>query len=112
MPYAVWPSLFLLEAFDRGRQFRYKVVGTRIVQTLGLDVTGALAPAWCWSEDADTAVETYRMVAETGEPDLMMGRVHDRRYLDYTCLALPLAGDNGQTTHILGAVDFYTLPAD
>jgi hypothetical protein len=26
MPYAVWPSLFLLEARDRGRQFRYKVV--------------------------------------------------------------------------------------
>lgn len=112
MPYAVWPSLFLLEAFDRGRQFRYKVVGTRIAQTLGYDVTGALAPAWCCSEDADMAEETYRLVTMTRQPDLMMSRVHDRRFLGYTRLALPLAGDNGQTTHILGAVDFYTLPVD
>lgn len=108
MPSAVWPSLFMLEVFDRGQQFRYKVVGTEIVQNLDRDVTAERVPAWACASDADGVLESYRCVVRTREPILKRGRLPHRQHRGYTYLALPLAGDNDQVTHILGAVDFYT----
>jgi hypothetical protein len=108
MPPAVWPILFMLEVFDRGQQFRYKVVGTEIVQNLDRDVTAERVPAWACPSDADRVLESYRHVVRSGEPVLASGRVPHRPHRGYTYLALPLKGDNEQVTHILGAVDFYT----
>jgi hypothetical protein len=109
MPPAVWPSLFMLDVFDRGQQFRYKVVGTEIVQNLDRDVTAERVPAWACPCDAARVLESYRHVVRSREPVLTSGRLPHRPYRGYTYLAVPLTGDNEQVTHILGAVDFYTV---
>jgi hypothetical protein len=75
MPSAAWPNLFMLEVFDRGQQFRYKVVGTEIVQNLERDVTAERVPAWACPSAADRVLDSYHRVVDTREPVLELGRL-------------------------------------
>lgn len=81
---------------DRTHRFRYRLVGTRITDIDGIDVTGRYAHE-VFIDNYNNVVDEYEEVLATGQPCL---RDHSlllsRRglYRTYHKLVLPLAGDH------------------
>jgi len=62
------PRLSLVDVSPDGRHFTYRLVGTQMVDLLGINPTGrSVETAWP-EEMADTVVEGYRTVVETRKP--------------------------------------------
>lgn len=62
------PRLMLVDVGSDGRSFTYRLVGTQIVDLLGVNPTGRLVET-AWPEEiADQVVDGYREVVETCKP--------------------------------------------
>lgn len=89
------PYVWMLDVV--GGRFRYRLAGTREVQTLGRDPTGE------WLDDVHPVLKTnperlarYVFVAQTGKPTWRRGHVsfiHDKDHQIVENVVLPLARD-------------------
>lgn len=109
------PRLWLLDVAWPGPRFRFRLVGTLIVDRLGYDPTGE------WLEDTPLAyrqnpdlTERYRTTVESGRPTYRLGRQRLTRTKDYEFVEnifLPLAED-GRTVDVLLALSVLADTAD
>ena len=107
---ALLPLVTLTEVHrqDTGIRFRYRLVGTAVVQGVGRDVTGK------WYEDIypDVAYEEFYShcaeVVTTGEPNFSIidYKLPGREFVRYSRLSLPLAEDGSTVDRILSMLDF------
>lgn len=91
------PHVWMLDVARDPYRFRYRLAGTREVQTLGRDPTGE------WMDDVHPVLKTspertarYVFVAETGRPTWRRGNVsfiHDKDHQVVENVVLPLARD-------------------
>lgn len=96
--------LIVLETEPEERDFRYRLVGTEIVETVGRDVTGQLV-----REAYDVrAVQVIRYLADNALPGRIFGRVdwQDKPFLYYETLILPLSSDGRTVDRLLGEMVF------
>lgn len=101
------PGIWLLDVHRAPLRFRYRLVGTRIVQAIGREVTGQ------WLDEAHPRVVRdpaylgrYRAVVETGVPSHRRGQIRLWQHDDYREIenvVVPLAAD-GQAVDILAVL--------
>ncbi len=100
----IMPHVWMLDVARDPYRFRYRLAGTREVQTLGRDPTGE------WMDDMHPILKTdaariarYVFAAETGTPTWRRGTVtfiHDKDHQIVENVVLPLARD-GATVDML-----------
>lgn len=96
--------LIILEAEPERHDFRYRLVGTDIVENVSRDVTGQLI-----SEAYDErALRVMNYLAANRMPGRIYGRVdwQDKDFLHYETLILPLAEDGHNVDRLLGEMVF------
>jgi len=91
------PHVWMLDVVRDPLRFRYRLAGTREVQTLGRDPTGE------WLDDVHPVLKTtpariarYVFVVETGRPTWRRGNVtfiHDKDHQIVENIVLPMARD-------------------
>ncbi len=107
------PGIWLLDVQREPFRIRYRLVGTRVVDAIGREVTGM------WVDEAHPHLATdlsyfgrYRTVAETKIPSRRRGRAkawmpQDHREIEN--LAVPLASD-GATVDMIGVITVFHYP--
>ena len=96
------PHLCLVDVLDGGDDYKFRVVGTAVVDGIGEDWTGKTAREVEFDGRYPDVSDQYRKVVETRAPvwaDNDMN-INDRR-LRFEILILPLSDENGQVTKIL-----------
>lgn len=107
------PHIFLVEVSEEGR-FRYRVVGTRIVDWSGFDPTGKHLKDVAKLYDVERIRSDFQSVAGARAPryDLHQAPWAGRDYMQYHRLLAPLAEKDGRVTHLLGGIDLDISPAN
>lgn len=101
----VLPWTFLIDVTSSDG-FRYRLVGTRIVQDMGYDMTGQLVSRAYAGPDWDDVARDYRWVISQKRPCLTRNSVMlpaTGTAYAYTRLLLPLAADGTEVDMLLGA---------
>ena len=107
------PGLWLLDLQREPFRLRYRVVGTRVIDAIGREVTGM------WLDEAhphlvndDEYFARYRTIAETKTPDRRRGRPKawtPDEYREVENLAAPLASD-GETVDVIMMLSVFHYP--
>jgi hypothetical protein len=110
-PIRLRPALgrvLILEPVEDGRDFRYRLFGTRIAAMSGVDLTGKLA-----SDDPQAPAQVCLTLALCGsqllrpEPTLVVNTQPLNRYARWERLLLPFAGADGKVARVvIGVVGF------
>ena len=97
-------NLALLDAIDGGKDFRYTVYGTKLVETFGFDLTGRSAGD-AIAQVGPQPLAEYRRVYATRAPDHVsrMSPAH-KEHLTITKLALPLSSDGASVDKIVSVI--------
>nr|WP_242468747.1 PAS domain-containing protein [Rhodovibrio salinarum] len=108
VPRELLPHLVLLDVLDGGRDFRYRVVGTDVVQAVGRDFTGDALSKFISRHEPDGMADGYRRVATQLVPDLYHGTLESvgKEFISYERLALPFTDANGTVSYILSCFQF------
>jgi hypothetical protein len=108
VPRALLPFLILLEVLDAGADFRYRVVGTGVVEAIGRDFTGETVHEYSHRHEPPGVAEGYRHVRSLQAPDLYQGTLEavGKGFIRYERLAVPFTGDAGDVEHILACFQF------
>lgn len=97
------PRLSLVDVSPDGRHFTYRLVGTQMVDLLGVNPTGRLVEA-AWPEGlVETVVDGYRHVVETRKPvfcQQINGWLEDQKPTAWA-MRLPLSADGEEVDMIL-----------
>jgi len=97
------PRLSLVDVSPDGQHFTYRLVGTQMVDLLGVNPTGrSVATAWP-EEMAETVVEGYRTVVETRKPvfcQQINGWMEDQKPTAWA-MRLPLSSEGEEVDMIL-----------
>jgi len=108
------PNLMLIEASEGpSRRYRYRLVGTRVVQATGEDRTGRHFDEVDFFRRFPEVLDQYGAVIDKGRPQLMpepfCNEAHGTVY-DVERLMLPLSCGNGTVAMILVHFRFKTGP--
>lgn len=98
--------IVLLEAIERGADFRYVLFGARLVQTFRFDLTGRRVSE-CIAEIGPLALQEYRDVYRSRQPLVSSRLAHLVPHKDHVTidkLALPLSPDGRAVDQILAAI--------
>lgn len=108
LPRALLPFLILLDVIEDGRDFRYRVVGTGVVDAIGRDFTGETVSEYRHRHEPPAVAEGYRRVCARRAPDLYQGTLESvgKEFIRYERLAMPLAGDDDRVAYILSCFEF------
>lgn len=88
-------------------RYRFRLVGSRVVERLGYDMTGKWLQDMPVAEYRDYLVEAFGEVVICGMPLAERPNMTiDHRVLHYEILRMPLAADGRNTDMLLLAVDF------
>jgi len=100
---ALLPHMFVIEATDEPEpRFRYRLVGTNIVETLGRDATGI------WIDDlykdAPEVIEGFKIILHSGRPVRTYGKLTwlEKDFLSYESGTFPLLTDDGRIGRFVG----------
>jgi len=101
------PNIMIVDVERDPMRFRYRLVGTRVVEYNGLEFTGRYLGEIGWPEEQDL-IEGYTAVVEGGEPvfgalawDLTTGRMGRCEFA-----RLPLSEDGEAVSQILAMEDY------
>ncbi|MBL8689533.1 MAG: PAS domain-containing protein [Rhodospirillaceae bacterium] len=105
------PHIFLADVLDDGRRFRWRLIGTHIVNHAASDDTGRDLDATIAPAMRETIIGHYRETMRTRHPlchrSKFVGR--DRRVYRYERVLMPLAADGSAIDMILGGAVFGRL---
>jgi hypothetical protein len=101
------PRVWMLDVVRSPLRFRYRLVGTAEVRTLGRELTGQwLDEAHPEFQSDPAAIDRYRFMVETGEATWRRGQVHwghDSEHQIVENCMVPLAAD-GSSVDIIFAI--------
>lgn len=103
------PDIVLYDVIDGGRDFRFRLIGTRIVEGLGRDSTGCLVSERYAAQPTmrQRMLDRLQRVAILQQPVFGRGRIHwlpDRAHKRFEHVELPLSNDGATVDIILGAL--------
>jgi hypothetical protein len=105
------PHIFLVDIEENPRHYRFRLVGTKVVECFGLDMTGKTIDSLDLGDDADAILKHYDQAVDHGEPIYDRHRFWTEAYgqhLNYERLLLPLSSDGKRVDKLLGCT--FTLP--
>ena len=108
IPPKILPNLQLIEVIDDGARFRYRLVGTALVDAYGRDFSGRIADELFPDDRLNFVQGIYRSVCTSKAPIFSRNKYHTPRNIDLFSMRiyLPLSDDGFAVHHILGAMRF------
>lgn len=109
----VLAHLQITEVVEAGRRFRYRLVGTAIVQAFGAEFTGKYVDELVSGERDSFVHACYRAVCASRRPAFVRSKYITTKNVDLTAnrVLLPLSEDGETVSQILGALTFeFTRP--
>lgn len=108
MPSKILPNLQVIEVIDGGARFRYRLVGTALVEAYGRDFSGKIADELFPDDRLNFVQGIYRRVFASQAPVFSRNKYHTPRNIDLFSMRmyLPLSDDDSAVHHILGAMRF------
>lgn len=102
------PIIFLVDVEGRPTKFRFRLVGTDIVQHFGMDLTGRYVDDIDFSDRAPSVLAYYATVVMTREPSCHAVQFTrgSGRHLNYERVILPLSSDGVAVDMLLGGICF------
>ena len=104
-------QILLADVLDDGRDFRYRLLGTRLTRyfperATGKTFTEALAPFGAASVAGTISV--YRKIVKTRQPALIKGpgEYYHQDAKTFEAVLMPLSNDDLRVTMVLGAFEF------
>lgn len=99
------PNLQLIEIVAGGR-FRYRLIGTALVEAFGRDYTGQYPDELFDAPRARSIIETHNAVRDARQPLFLRSRYFSTKNVDIIAnrLYLPLSDDDREVNMILGAL--------
>ncbi len=102
--------IFLIDVVDEaeGPEFRFRLVGSKIVEVVGWDPTGQSFTSFYDEENLEEMTALYGQVATSGEPFLNSATApfSNKDYVRLVRLLLPLSEDGVRVDMILGCLFF------
>jgi hypothetical protein len=108
IPPRILPNLQLIDVLNGGARFRYRLVGTALVDAYGRDFTGAY-PDELFPDDRLKFIQgIYQTVCRSKAPLFTHNKYHTPKNVDLLALRvyLPLSDDDTEVHHILGTLRF------
>jgi hypothetical protein len=105
----VLPYVSMMEVLDGGADFRFRLLGTQIVEGLGRDSTGRrFSQVYAGQPEVmQRMLERMHRVMQLKQPVFTRGSCYwepDRKYKSFEDVNLPLSSDREQVDIILGAL--------
>jgi hypothetical protein len=99
------PHLFMLDVVDAGSDFRFRLIGTEIVQGLGRDSTGRRFSELFQDQPESRArlLSRFTLVVQEKRPRFSRGRIFwhaDKTHCSFRAVSVPLS-DDGSTVNII-----------
>ena len=107
------PIMLLIETNGAPRRFRYRLIGTELVEFAGRDSTGRYIDRGLYGEAADSMLGTMARVLDGGRPHLTLGNAYwmaGRAWRRTATLLMPLSRDGRGADMLLGGMA--TAPLD
>lgn len=104
----VLPYLQIIEAINGGARFRYRLVGTALVEAYGKDFSGCIADELFSDSRLDFVQGIYRTVCETKAPLFSRNKYYTPRNAELFSMRvyMPLSENDAEVHHILCAMRF------
>lgn len=104
----VLPHLQILDVIDAGKRFRYRLIGTALVDAYGKDYTGTHADELISGERLRFIHSVYQAVCTIKAPVFSHTCYHTVRQTDLIAnrIYMPLSNDGVRVGYILGALSF------
>ena len=104
----VLPHLQITEVIDGGSRFRYRLVGTAIVEAFGAEFTGKCVDELVSGERDSFVHACYRAVCTARRPAFARSKYMTTKNVDLTAnrVLMPLSEDGERVHQILGALTF------
>ena len=104
---AILPHLQLIDVLDQDR-FRYRLVGTALVEAFGHDYTGQRVDELLKGARSDFVTGVFGQVRDARRPLFLRSRYFTAKDVDLLAnrLYVPLSVDGGSVNMILGALTF------
>lgn len=102
------PNLQLVEVLEGGRRFRYRLVGTALVNAFGSEYTGKYLDELFSDERRQVAHHVFRTVCETRRPMFLRNSYGTRKNVQMVAnrLYMPLSQDGRTVNLIMGCLTF------
>lgn len=104
-------NILILDVIDGGKDFRYRLIGTRIVSASNRELTGSLVSEMEYEIGSEAMLERYRVVCDSREPIIRKGRfawVPERSWRNFESVAIRLTLKPGsdQVDQLMVFVEF------
>jgi hypothetical protein len=98
----------VLAEHDPGGRFRYRLIGTALVEAFGHDYTGQYPDELFDAPRARSIIETHNAVRHARQPMFLRSRYFTTKNVDIIAnrLYLPLSNDDREVNMIVGALTF------
>ncbi len=105
---SILPHLQITEVIDGGIRFRYRLVGTAIVEAFGAEFTGKFVDELVSGQRDSFVHSCYRAVCASRRPAFVRSKYVTIKDVDLTAnrVLLPLSPDETRIDQILGALTF------
>jgi hypothetical protein len=105
---ALLPHVFLVDIVDGGRDFRYRLLGTHIIDSVGFEYTGQLVSEFMRGREEAMQARDYHTLFESREPQHVIGNLvaFGRDYMRFERVVCPLSSDGGAIDMIFGGLCF------
>ena len=105
---ALLAHVFLIDIVDGGRDFRYRLLGTHIVESVGFEFTGQLVSEFMRDHEEELRAQDYHKLVESREPQHVIGNMvaFGRDYMSYERVLCPLSSDGEAVDMIFGGLCF------
>ena len=103
---ALLPHVFLVDVVDGGRDFRYRLLGTHIVESVGFEFTGQLVGEFMRGRMEELQARDYHTLFESREPQHVIGNMvaFGRDYMRYERVMCPLSSDGEAIDMVFGGL--------
>ncbi len=105
----------MMDVIDGGKDFRYRLVGTSLVEVLRRDLSGRLVSECDYGEHRANVLDTFRRPLETRGPVFRRGKVvwkSDQQWRGYESVHCPLATDGRSIDMTIGVQAYQHPDAD
>ena len=108
IPAKILPNLQIIEVIDGGARFRYRLIGTALVEAYGKDFSGRIVDELFPDGRLDFVQSLYRSVCASKAPIFSRNKYHTPRDVDLFSMRIymPLSEDGIAVQNILGVMRF------
>lgn len=104
----ILPNLIFYDVLENPLDYRVRIMGTRLVDIFGADLTGLMFSEIFHGEQAKTVLQQFNEVANEFKPSLNVldAKWLSKDHISYSRLLMPLSSDNNRVDMLFGVAIF------